>query len=335
MLKIGELADRTGLTVRTLHHYDRIGLLVPSARSDAGYRLYDRDDLARLHQILALRGFGMALADIGAYLDRPEASPLALIDRQLAALGQQIEQARRARTQLQAVRDQLARGESPDLAVWLTTLETMHMYEKYFTKEELAQLPLYRDPDTRAQWRALVGEVQAALARAVGPCDEDVLALAERWLVLLERSTAGNQDWQVQLDLMNDLEPEAQRETGITPELKAFMVAAMGEVRLRLYARYLPEDAVAHMRRHQAGRVREWHPLTARIRARMQADPAAATLESRDLAREWQALFIDMVGPDSAVIPAFREAVEREPLLRVARGMSDQMVAWLRSALAT
>jgi hypothetical protein len=48
-LKIGELARRTGLTVRTLHHYDAIGLLKPSARSDAGYRLYGRNDVARLH----------------------------------------------------------------------------------------------------------------------------------------------------------------------------------------------------------------------------------------------------------------------------------------------
>ena len=67
MLKVGELAARAGLTVRTLHHYDSIGLLSPSARTDAGYRLYDRDDVARLQQIQALRAFGMALADIGVY----------------------------------------------------------------------------------------------------------------------------------------------------------------------------------------------------------------------------------------------------------------------------
>jgi DNA-binding transcriptional MerR regulator len=66
MLKVGELAARAGLTVRALHHYDSIGLLTPSARSDAGYRLYGRDDVARLHQIQTLRAFGMALANIGA-----------------------------------------------------------------------------------------------------------------------------------------------------------------------------------------------------------------------------------------------------------------------------
>ena len=73
MLKVGELAKRSGLTVRALHHYDSIGLLSPSARSDAGYRLYNRDDIARLHTIQAMRHFGVALADIGTYLASPGA----------------------------------------------------------------------------------------------------------------------------------------------------------------------------------------------------------------------------------------------------------------------
>lgn len=59
-LKVGELARRCGLTVRTLHHYDQIGLLRPSARSDSGYRLYDRTDIARLHRIQVLRKLGLS-----------------------------------------------------------------------------------------------------------------------------------------------------------------------------------------------------------------------------------------------------------------------------------
>jgi len=333
MLKIGELAARAGLTVRTLHHYDRIGLLTPSARSAAGYRLYNRDDLARLHQILGLRQFGMDLSSIGAYLDRPDFTALALLDRQLAALAQQIAEAQQARRQLQAVRDQLALGESPDLSVWLTTLETLHMYEKYFTKQELEQLPIYRDPEAQADWRVLVGEVQILMDQAIDPRESAVLERAERWLALLERDTAGNPDWQLRLDTMHEQEPDLQRDTGISPQLKQFIQEAIGEVRLKLYARYLPHGALVHMRRHMAARGREWHPLIARVRAQMQADPSPATPGAHALALEWMALFTDMVGPDPAVIPAFRDAVEREPLLRVGRGMNEAMIAWLRAAL--
>jgi DNA-binding transcriptional MerR regulator len=64
VIRVGELARRAGLTVRALHHYDSLGLLKPSARADSGYRLYSAADVARLHQIQALRRFGMPLADI-------------------------------------------------------------------------------------------------------------------------------------------------------------------------------------------------------------------------------------------------------------------------------
>ncbi|HWJ95860.1 MAG TPA: MerR family transcriptional regulator, partial [Telluria sp.] len=134
-LKIGELAKRTGLTVRTLHHYDDIGLLKPSARSDAGYRLYSQADVARLHRIQALRKFGLALSDIGAYLTRPGLPVDTIVGKQIEMLTQQIEQADALRTRLSRLRQRLLDGQEPDLADWLTTLEQMTMYDKYFSQD--------------------------------------------------------------------------------------------------------------------------------------------------------------------------------------------------------
>jgi DNA-binding transcriptional MerR regulator len=75
-LKVGDLARRTGLTVRTLHHYDAIGLLKPSLHSEAGYRLYTAGDIARLQQVLSLRQLGFSLDEVRDCLDRPDFSPL-------------------------------------------------------------------------------------------------------------------------------------------------------------------------------------------------------------------------------------------------------------------
>ena len=97
---VGELAKLTGITVRTLHHYDEIGLVQPSDRSRAGYRLYDDGDVLRLQQVLLYRELGLPLDDIAAVLDDPahetRASLLrhrevlvdkrARLDRMLAAL---------------------------------------------------------------------------------------------------------------------------------------------------------------------------------------------------------------------------------------------------------
>lgn len=66
---VGELARAAGITVRTLHHYDRLGLLAASGRTSGGHRRYAEHDVARLYRVLALRGLGLALEQIPALLD--------------------------------------------------------------------------------------------------------------------------------------------------------------------------------------------------------------------------------------------------------------------------
>jgi DNA-binding transcriptional MerR regulator len=70
---VGEVADLAHVSVRTLHHYDEIGLLPPARRTDAGYRLYGPEQLERLHQVLLFRELGLALDDIAGLLDAPAA----------------------------------------------------------------------------------------------------------------------------------------------------------------------------------------------------------------------------------------------------------------------
>ncbi|MBT8207661.1 MAG: MerR family transcriptional regulator, partial [Acidimicrobiia bacterium] len=70
--KVGALAEATGLTVRTLHYYEEIGLLVPSQRSDAGHRLYGREDVERLYRVRVLRRLGLSLDEIRNALDNPQ-----------------------------------------------------------------------------------------------------------------------------------------------------------------------------------------------------------------------------------------------------------------------
>jgi DNA-binding transcriptional MerR regulator len=74
---VGDVARLAGVSVRTLHHYDRIGLLPPTIRSAAGYRGYDQADLARLQRILAYRALGFSLQDIARLLDDAGSDPVA------------------------------------------------------------------------------------------------------------------------------------------------------------------------------------------------------------------------------------------------------------------
>lgn len=72
MRTVGEVSRLAGVTVRTLHHYDEIGLLSPSGRSGAGYRLYNQEDLLRLQEILVWRQLGFRLPEIQRLLDDPD-----------------------------------------------------------------------------------------------------------------------------------------------------------------------------------------------------------------------------------------------------------------------
>lgn len=88
---VGQVAGFAGVTVRTLHHYDEIGLLVPSERSHAGHRRYGDEDLDRLQQILFYRELGFPLDEVAALLDDPETDPRAHLRRQHELLTARIE----------------------------------------------------------------------------------------------------------------------------------------------------------------------------------------------------------------------------------------------------
>jgi MerR family transcriptional regulator, thiopeptide resistance regulator len=91
---IGQVADLASVTIRTLHHYDEIGLLSPGGRSAAGYRMYEEPDLERLQQILFYREFGFALVEIAAIVDNPHTDAVGHLRRQRRLLTGKIEQLR-------------------------------------------------------------------------------------------------------------------------------------------------------------------------------------------------------------------------------------------------
>ncbi|MBQ4579759.1 MAG: MerR family transcriptional regulator [Clostridia bacterium] len=86
MMNIGELSARTHVSIRTLRHYDKIGLLRPSHVTEAGYRQYDEAALQRLHTILLFRELEFPLADIQRILDAPDFDPSAALETQITLL---------------------------------------------------------------------------------------------------------------------------------------------------------------------------------------------------------------------------------------------------------
>jgi DNA-binding transcriptional MerR regulator len=122
---VGELARLAGITVRTLHHYDRIGLVRPSGRTSAGYRSYDGRDLDRLQQVLVYRELGFPLEEVATLLDDPDADPAAHLRRQHRLLRDRLE---RTQAMVAAVEKEM---EARQMGISLTPEERFEVFGEH------------------------------------------------------------------------------------------------------------------------------------------------------------------------------------------------------------
>jgi MerR family transcriptional regulator, thiopeptide resistance regulator len=128
-VNVGEVAALAGVTVRTLHHYDRIGLLSPSERTAAGYRRYTPSDLDRLHQVLVYRELGFPLEEIATLLDDPGADPAEHLRRQHRLLRDRLE---RTSAMVAAVEKEM---EARQMGISLTPEERFELFGGGFSPE--------------------------------------------------------------------------------------------------------------------------------------------------------------------------------------------------------
>jgi DNA-binding transcriptional MerR regulator len=197
--KVGELARRTGLSVRTLHYYDELGLLSPSHHSGSGHRLYDADDVARLQRILSLRQLGFALEEIRDCLGRAEFAPQRILQLHRARLREQIELQQRLDRRLEAIQARLRSAETVSVEEFIQAIEETVMVEKYYTPEQLAEIKARGQAlgeekirEVEREWQELIAQVRAAMERGDDPAGEPVQRLARRWGELVNAFTGGN-----------------------------------------------------------------------------------------------------------------------------------------------
>jgi DNA-binding transcriptional MerR regulator len=237
LIQIGQLASAVGLTVRTLHHYDAIELLVPTERSYSGRRLYSPRDVRRLYRIVALRRLGLGLDEIGALLD--ESPDLAeAVRRHLEQVEQQLKLGRRLRETLTRILELLEAGQEPDLVQFIDAIGVMIMTESYYTAEQQEQLAERRralGPEGMAaaerDWAQLIEAVRAERARGTDPGDPRMLELAARWRGLIEQFTGGDDGIRQSLQRMYEEQgPETASRGMVDPELMQYLGEALARL---------------------------------------------------------------------------------------------------------
>jgi len=184
--RIGELAERAGITVRTLHHYHRLGLLSPSCRTSGGHRCYTSKDVVQLQRIIALRSCGLSLEEIGTVLSAVTDGGLAdLLRRQLEVVDERIRQAVALRIRLLGILDALDQTVEPSITEILRLIEETATLNHPFTAEQFAQMREQRARQVREMsaktFAALKEKLQQSWA-ALGR-DEQALLVQQRRVI--------------------------------------------------------------------------------------------------------------------------------------------------------
>lgn len=197
-----EFATRAGVTVRTLHHYDRLGLLKPSRHTAAGYRLYAERDLARLQQIVTLKFIGFPLKRIKELLASNAFDLASALRLQREVIEEQRRHLELAIEAIEKAERVMASGARPDWEVFKKIIEVINMQKdmewvkKYYTEEQLADLSKRGTPEVlergQREWAALLKEVDAAIAAGIDPASERAQQLAARWEKLINEFTGGD-----------------------------------------------------------------------------------------------------------------------------------------------
>ncbi len=331
LLKVGELAQRAGLTVRTLHHYDAIGLLTPSGRSESGYRLYSQADVQRLHGIQTLRQMGFALADIDALLADDSLSPEHIIAQQIRSLDQQIVQATELRGRLGMLRDRLMIGSEPDMGNWLETLALMTTYGKYFSAAELKRI-FQNWKLIEADWLIVKDLVRSAMDRHLPPQAPEVQALAYRWMALMLHWMNGDMDLLERWGHMFRTESSTQGRYHAPPgEMIQYIEAAI-KLRMGLLEKYLTRDdfrALGHVPyTHWDGLEQEALGLIARAVPPDHPEALASAMR-------WNAMFDTLCGHQPQLRQKLQTASLNEPLLQSGSPLSAPVRAYLQKVIAS
>ncbi|HWL35289.1 MAG TPA: MerR family transcriptional regulator [Frankiaceae bacterium] len=230
-MRVGDLAKRTGLTVRALHHYDALGLVVPSGRTPAGHRDYADADVRRLYAVVALRRLGLGLAEVKALLDGGAYDPRETVRRQLAESDRRLAAETELRTRLTRLLAVLDSGGEPTTDDLLRAVEATTMTEQYYTPEQLADLSRRAEalgPEGMAKaqqdWADLIAEVDAARLAGTDPSDPKVQALADRWEALISSFTGGDPGIRASLQRLYDEQgPETASRGMVNTEAMAYM----------------------------------------------------------------------------------------------------------------
>lgn len=206
LIKIGELAKEAGITVKSLHHYDKIGLLQATQGRESGHRLYSREDLERLQQILSLKSMGFSLEKIAQCLDEEAYDLQKTLTMQKECVLARIQQLQSVDQTLRLLLTKLSLSEHLTNKELFSFMKEVQNMEKLYTPE---QVQILKDryekfpekvKEVENAWPILFKKFEDAMNRGLSTSDPTVQVLAKQAQEYIDLFTGGDKEIEANLD---------------------------------------------------------------------------------------------------------------------------------------
>jgi DNA-binding transcriptional MerR regulator len=313
-MKVGELARYAGVTVRALHHYDEMGLLRPSARSDSGYRLYNADDVSRLQAIQALQQLALPLDEIARLLDNTQpVDAMRIVDEYIATVEHEIRQAQELRGHLGVLRKRLTllEGEQSRETL-LEALSLMSVYRQFFTAAEITRIT-ENWKKVEHEWPPLVAAVAEAMARGVPHDALELQPLAVRWMELVARWMEGDMALIARWGQLYDQGKGPVSRLGPSREMARYMSQPIA-ARMALLLKYFTPDELRHLSTADGA---PFAALDTEVRRRLAEGLDPGSPQALQLLMQADALLRTLARGDEGLRQRLQLS-DQEPLLRAA-----------------
>ncbi|MBT2617578.1 MerR family transcriptional regulator [Bacillus sp. ISL-78] len=233
--KVGELAKQTGLTVRMLHHYDKIGLFSPSQSSHKGHRIYTEIDITKLQQIISLKQLGFALDEIKEMMENPNLNPVELIKVQLESVKKTIQIQEQLCSRLERIYELLNSQQEVKAEQFINLIEVINLSkDNYFTQEQqeklfkqLKQVGLEKRKQHVSEWIEITSKIRGEYEKGIPPENLNVKQLAKQWNELLDKLTIRNPEISKAAERYYIENPEIQERFRLDEQLSNYIKKAM------------------------------------------------------------------------------------------------------------
>jgi|GEM_PF-1162204 len=236
--KIGFITQKTGLTARAVHFYEESGLIGPVDRTESGHRTYDRNNLLALQHIQTLKMLGFALSDIKPILE----GDVITLKGSIEKLFYKIDQQRNTLALIAARLNKLSSlllpdsGSEDDLDdVLFKLMDTVRMYESYFTAETIEELHSIENElgkeeseNVEEKWSNWVASLQELISNGASPKGKKAKQVMLQWKQMLLQVSGGEKEKYNSISKVLNSEAQARADHGITEEMFDYLIKITG-----------------------------------------------------------------------------------------------------------